>query len=193
MIFLPHPKHYNLDLIHQSGTNFKMSRINYQNRAEGHRVEAPSNRDLEQKLTYQQLLNLNHDLSKENQQLKNIGTRYCMKQVDSARSYAVCIPSSTSNPETKITNSTTPSARTPCSINMNSLSSPSLTPTKQKFKNLKADLRPSTKSSSISKRSTLRSPPKMKDSEPNSQTKSKSWCRCTSRAVLKSWELISGK
>ena len=47
-----------------------MSRINYQNRAEGHRVEAPSNRDLEQKLTYQQLLNLNHDLSKENQQLK---------------------------------------------------------------------------------------------------------------------------
>ena len=50
-----------------------MSRINYHNRAEGHRVEAPSNRDLEQKLTYQQLLNLNHDLSKENAQLKTIG------------------------------------------------------------------------------------------------------------------------
>lgn len=31
---------------------------------EGHRVDAPSNRDLEQRLTYQQLLNLNHDLKK---------------------------------------------------------------------------------------------------------------------------------
>lgn len=59
-----------------------MSRINYQNKAEGHRIEAPSNRDLEQKLTYQQLLNLNHDLSKENQQLKNIGSSYHIKLVD---------------------------------------------------------------------------------------------------------------
>ena len=40
------------------------------------------NRDLEQKLTYQQLLNLNHDLSKENQQLKNIGTNVLTQQVD---------------------------------------------------------------------------------------------------------------
>lgn len=52
-----------------------MSRLNFQQRVEGHRVEPPSNRDLEQKLTYQQLLNLNHDLSKENQQLKNIASR----------------------------------------------------------------------------------------------------------------------
>lgn len=47
---------------------------------------APSNRDLEQKLTYQQLLNLNHDLSKENQQLKNIGTSHITQPVVSARS-----------------------------------------------------------------------------------------------------------
>jgi hypothetical protein len=40
---------------------------------EGHRIGSASNRDLTQKLTYQQLLNLNHDLSKENLQLKNIG------------------------------------------------------------------------------------------------------------------------
>ena len=40
---------------------------------EGHRIGSTSNRDLTQKLTYQQLLNLNHDLSKENLQLKNIG------------------------------------------------------------------------------------------------------------------------
>lgn len=52
-----------------------MSRLNYQNKMEGHRVGTTNNRDLEQKLTYQQLLNLNHDLSKENQQLKNIGTK----------------------------------------------------------------------------------------------------------------------
>lgn len=59
-----------------------MSRVNFQNRVEGHRVEAPSNRDLEQKLTYQQLLNLNHDLSKENQQLKNIGFNIITQLVD---------------------------------------------------------------------------------------------------------------
>ncbi len=50
-----------------------MSRVNFHNKVEGHRVEGVSNRDLDQKLTYQQLLNLNHDLSKENQQLKTIG------------------------------------------------------------------------------------------------------------------------
>ena len=38
----------------------------------GHISMSNFNRDLEQKLTYQQLLNLNHDLTKENQQLKNI-------------------------------------------------------------------------------------------------------------------------
>lgn len=59
-----------------------MSRINLPNLAnEGHRIETPGNRDLEQKLTYQQLLNLNHDLSKENQQLKNIGMHYPMQVI----------------------------------------------------------------------------------------------------------------
>ena len=62
-----------------------MSKFNFQQRAEGHRVEPPMNRDLEQKLTYQQLLNLNHDLSKENQQLKNIGTNFMTQQVDLGR------------------------------------------------------------------------------------------------------------
>jgi len=59
-----------------------MSRLNFQNRVEGHRVEPPYNRDLEQKLTYQQLLNLNHDLSKENQSLKNIGSSDSTQPVD---------------------------------------------------------------------------------------------------------------
>ena len=35
---------YRFDLIHR--TIFKMSRINFQSKIEGHRVEAPSNRDL---------------------------------------------------------------------------------------------------------------------------------------------------
>jgi hypothetical protein len=34
------------------------------------------NRDIEQKLTYQQLLNLNHDLTRENNQLKKISNLY---------------------------------------------------------------------------------------------------------------------
>mgnify|MGYP006897116689 CR=1 FL=1 len=59
-----------------------MSKFNFQQRVEGHRVEPPMNRDLEQKLTYQQLLNLNHDLSKENQYLKNMGTDFLIQQVD---------------------------------------------------------------------------------------------------------------
>jgi hypothetical protein len=51
-----------------------MNSSNYKAGMEGHRIGSASNRDLAQKLTYQQLLNLNHDLSKENFQLKNIGT-----------------------------------------------------------------------------------------------------------------------
>ena len=50
-----------------------MSKFNFPLRSEGHRINDAQNRDLEQKLTYQQLLNLNHDLSKENMQLKKIG------------------------------------------------------------------------------------------------------------------------
>ncbi len=40
-------------------------------RGEGHRFDNLPNNDLDQKLTYQQLLNLTHDLSKENVILKN--------------------------------------------------------------------------------------------------------------------------
>jgi hypothetical protein len=39
---------------------------------EGHRLPGDPNRDINHKLGYQQLLALNHDLSRENLQLKNI-------------------------------------------------------------------------------------------------------------------------
>ena len=52
-----------------------MSRKNTSNYSQGNRLLSPPVQDLEQKLTYQQLLNLNHDITKENIQLKNIGTR----------------------------------------------------------------------------------------------------------------------
>ena len=45
------------------------------NRNQGHRVEASHGNDVEQKLTYQQLLNLNHDYAKENALLKNISKK----------------------------------------------------------------------------------------------------------------------
>lgn len=41
-----------------------MNGSNFRGNMEGHRIGGASNRDLAQKLTYQQLLNLNHDLSK---------------------------------------------------------------------------------------------------------------------------------
>ena len=41
-----------------------MSRINFSGRPQGNRLENPHGNDLDQKLTYQQLLNLNHDLTK---------------------------------------------------------------------------------------------------------------------------------
>jgi len=86
---------------------------------EGHRVEAPFNRDLEQKLTYQQLLNLNHDLSKENLQLKNIGTTYNIQAIDLDRNLKIYIANSTSNQEKKMHSFTTPSAIIQCFININ--------------------------------------------------------------------------
>jgi|JI10StandDraft_1071094.scaffolds.fasta_scaffold295489_1 hypothetical protein len=46
-------------------------RLNLPQKGEGHRFDNIPNNDLDQKLTYQQLLNLNHDLSKENLILKN--------------------------------------------------------------------------------------------------------------------------
>ena len=96
-----------------------MSRINITHRAEGHRVEGPGNRDLEQKLTYQQLLNLNHDLTKENQQLKNIGTSTRTQATASDRNCATCTTSSTSDPGRRTLSSTTPSAATQCFTNTN--------------------------------------------------------------------------
>lgn len=50
-----------------------MSRLNVPQRNEGHRFDNIPNNDLDQKLTYQQLLNLNHDLSKDNLILQNTG------------------------------------------------------------------------------------------------------------------------
>jgi hypothetical protein len=45
-------------------------RVTIPQRIEGHRFDNVPNNDLEQKLTYQQLLNMNHDLAKENMILK---------------------------------------------------------------------------------------------------------------------------
>lgn len=50
-------------------------RLNLPQRGEGHRFDNIQNNDLDQKLTYQQLLNLTHDLSKENLILKSQSNR----------------------------------------------------------------------------------------------------------------------
>ena len=52
-----------------------MSRINMTNRNQGHRVDGVQGQDIDQRLTYQQLLNLNHDYAKENALLKNIAKK----------------------------------------------------------------------------------------------------------------------
>lgn len=49
---------------------------------EGHRLPHDANRDINNKLTYHQLLALNHDLSRENLQLKNIGTVAVTQGID---------------------------------------------------------------------------------------------------------------
>lgn len=54
-----------------------MSRLNVPQRNEGHRFDSIQNNDLDQKLTYQQLLNLNHDLSKDNMILQNTSISIC--------------------------------------------------------------------------------------------------------------------
>lgn len=162
-----------------------MSRLNFQHRAEGHRVEPPSNRDLEQKLTYQQLLNLNHDLSKENQSLKNIGSLYLTQPVDSGKNWGIYTLSSTFGLEIRTTNSTTPSDRTPSCTSINSLSSLFLMPMKQKSKNLKMDSKRSTNSSSTLRKNTLRFPLRTNVSERTSLIKSKNLFRCISQAVHK--------
>ncbi len=48
---------------------------------EGHRVQ-DSNRDIANKLTYHQLLTLNHDLSRENHHLKTIGMQDDIQGID---------------------------------------------------------------------------------------------------------------
>lgn len=48
-----------------------MSRINFAERTQGHRLDNLPNNDLDQKLTYQQLINMNHDLAKENMILQD--------------------------------------------------------------------------------------------------------------------------
>lgn len=52
-----------------------MSRVNQPQNSSGHRVTTVRNYELEQRLTYQQLLNNNNDLRKENAFLRNIGNR----------------------------------------------------------------------------------------------------------------------
>jgi len=48
-----------------------MSRINFAHNIQGHRLDNLPNNDLDQKLTYQQLINMNHDLAKENMILQD--------------------------------------------------------------------------------------------------------------------------
>ena len=55
-----------------------MSRLVLTHQNEGHRINGPGAGDIEQRLTYQQLLNLNHDYAKENALLKNI-RKYFLK------------------------------------------------------------------------------------------------------------------
>lgn len=57
-------------------------RVSIPQRNQGNRIDNPNSNDLEQKLTYQQLLNLNHDLSKENKILQNTSTNCFLFQVD---------------------------------------------------------------------------------------------------------------
>lgn len=52
-----------------------MRESRFSSHIQGHRISGDSNRDITNKLGYQQLLSLNHDLSRENAQLKNIGSR----------------------------------------------------------------------------------------------------------------------
>lgn len=162
-----------------------------QNRMEGHRVEGPSNRDLEQKLTYQQLLNLNHDLSKENMQLKNIGNTPTTQATVLDRNSAISTASSTSSRETKTQSSTTQLEATPCCTSTSSPSSPCSTPTKPKSKSSRTGSKPSTRSSSTWRRSTRKSPTRTNASAPNSPTALRNSSKSTGRAVPTNWGLIS--
>ena len=53
-----------------------MSRLNFADRIEGHRLDNLPNNDLDQKLTYQQLINMNHDLAKENMILQDTSINF---------------------------------------------------------------------------------------------------------------------
>ena len=54
----------------------------FRSQIDGHRVGADANRDVSNKLGYQQLLTLNHDLSRENIHLKNISILVITKVID---------------------------------------------------------------------------------------------------------------
>ena len=52
-----------------------MNKVNLSRKIAGSKISQEENNDIDQKLTYHQLININHDLTKENMQLKNIGSR----------------------------------------------------------------------------------------------------------------------
>lgn len=110
--------------------------------------------------------------------------------VDLARNYETYTLSSTSVLEIKITSSIMPSAPTPSSISISSLSSLSLMLTRPKYNNSKVALRPSTRSSSISKKSTFRSPLKINDYGRNSPIRSNNLLKSINRAALRNLVLI---
>lgn len=131
-----------------------MNSSNHRANMEGHRIGSASNRDLTQKLTYQQLLNLNHDLSKENLQLKNIGTVVSIQAIVSATSCGPFTISFKSSQETKTLNSIRPSMSIQSFINTNSHSSLFWMLMKPKYKSFKTDLKPSMTSSSLWRKNT---------------------------------------
>ena len=109
---------------------------------------------------------------------------------DLVRNYETYTLSSTSVLEIKITSSIMPSAPTPSSISISSLSSPSSMLTRPKYNNSKVALRPSTRSSSTSKKSTFRSPLKINDYGRNSPIRSNNLLKSINRAALRNLVLI---
>lgn len=109
---------------------------------------------------------------------------------DLVRNYETYTLSSTSVLEIKITSSIMPSAPTPSSISISSLSSLSLMLTRPKYNNSKVALRPSTRSSSTSKKSTFRSPLKINDYGRNSPIRSNNLLKSINRAALRNLVLI---
>ena len=109
---------------------------------------------------------------------------------DLVRNYETYTLSSTSVLEIKITNSIMPSAPTPSSISISSLSSPSLMLTRPKYNNSKVALRPLTRSSLTSKKSTFKSPLKINDCAHSSLIRSNNLSKSINRVVLRNLVLI---